>query len=47
MTAAASAWVPPTRRAQVAGAIGILLVAGFWGLFLPLLDNLPPTSSGG
>lgn len=40
MTAAASTWVPPTRRAQVAGAIGILVVVGTWGLLVPMLNTL-------
>jgi hypothetical protein len=32
-------WTPPSRRAQVAGAVGILLVAGFWGLLLPFANS--------
>lgn len=40
MTAVVSTWVAPTRRAQVAGAIGILAVAGLWGLLVPLLNTI-------
>lgn len=32
-------WTPASRRAQFAGAVGILLVAGFWGLLLPFANS--------
>lgn len=32
-------WTPPSRRAQFAGAVGILLVAGLWGLLLPFVNS--------
>jgi hypothetical protein len=39
MTAIALPVPVPTRRSQIAGAIGILLVAGFWGLLIPFLNG--------
>lgn len=32
-------WVPPSRRAQIAGAVGIALLAAFWGLLVPFVND--------
>jgi hypothetical protein len=32
-------WTPPSRRAQVAGAVGIALLAAFWGLLFPFVNG--------
>ena len=32
-------WVPPSWRAQIAGTIGILALAAFWGLLVPFVNS--------
>lgn len=38
-SATLAAWSPPQRRSQIAGAILILAVSGFWALLVPFVNQ--------